>query len=99
MSNLINRKKESSLKNDCNFIEAANEFGNVAALPLNRYGLRYLRIMSAPDYKEKLSFLKGKGLKEIENILKISNPPDLTRIPFIDRNGNGIHLGERKNHA
>jgi hypothetical protein len=96
---LINRKKESKLKNDCNFKEAMNEFGNVAILPLNQNGLRLLRIMSAPDYKEKLPSFKDKNLNEVENILKINSLPDLTRIPFTDSNGNGIHLGERKAYA
>jgi hypothetical protein len=162
---LYSRKKESTIKKDCNFAQAAKEFERVEILPLNLIGLRILRIMSVPDYKEKLvtylldakranvtSISDGMvaenhglqinlsndvnrlqcalkyfdtisllhiceqsifptvyfdkkikrcsmNLDEVENVIGLGSLPDLTRVPFIDRNGNGIHLGERKIYA
>jgi hypothetical protein len=153
MFDLLNRKKESKLKNDMNFRLAVEEYGNVGILPLNSAGLRTLRIMNTPNYEEKLikNLINFDAVKNnesvqinldndvkrlrsaaekynkvhaiipiqdiawevssnninfiridvarMEQILGIGNPPDLTRIPFIDNNGNGIYLGERKIYA
>jgi len=55
MGALVLRKKESSKKNDCNFIDAVYEFNcDVSMLPLNALGLRILRVISMPCYREKL---------------------------------------------
>jgi hypothetical protein len=101
MKEMLNRKKESKLKNDCNFIDAMNEFENVLTLPLSKNGLRMLRALSIPGYSEKVATYPKKidNLNLLEEVLGIGKMPDLTRVPFIDRNGNGIHLGERKIYA
>jgi hypothetical protein len=39
------------------------------------------------------------NLDEVENVIGIGKMPDLTRVPFMDANGNGIYLGERKIYA
>jgi hypothetical protein len=63
---LYERKKESTIKNDCNFVQATIEFERTEILPLNMIGLRILRIMSIPDYKKKLAgYLLNAGKVEI----------------------------------
>jgi len=54
MFDLLHRKKESGKKNDGNFLDMVDMFSNVGALPLNSAGLRTLRIMNTPDYKERI---------------------------------------------
>jgi len=101
MKELINRRKESNLKNDSNFKDAINEFNGVITLPLNQRGLRMLRAFSIPGYNEKVAAYpkKVESIELLEEVLGLDSLPDLTRVPFMDANGNGIYLGERKLHA
>jgi len=156
MSDLYHRQKEPTLKNDYSFLNAVgvfNQFCEVGILPLNSMGLRILRIMSVPSYREKIAMgvngakpsggvaegVRDSGeyiqvnldnniqrlrkitkcadktiviapeeslfwnpaskktdvwsvsLDTFENILELKPLQDLSRIPFIDKNGNGIH--------
>jgi hypothetical protein len=54
--------------------------------------------LPAVYYNEKITRY-GMNLDKMEQIIRIGKPPDLSRIPFTDSNGNGIHLGERKAYA